>query len=125
MASQQATSATSVLATSTKAKSLTTKVQLHMSAVLSILDSHMRRNLTTGNKSERVIGTLLGAYSAGGVVEITSAYIVPHVEKDKEVAVGKDYNKQMKTLHAKSHPGDQVVGAFYIAEMCIIILFIA
>ena len=81
-----------------------------MSAILTILDSHVRRNATSATKSDRVIGTLIGTQLGGGIVEITNAYMVPHVEKDKEVAVGKEFNKQMKALYARSHPGEQVVG---------------
>ena len=70
----------------------------------------MRRNASSATRTDRVIGTLLGVQLGGGLIEITGSYPVPHVEKDKEVAVGKDFNRQMKALHAKSSPGEQVVG---------------
>lgn len=97
------------MAIATNKRDLTTKIQLHMSVVLSILDHHMRRNAGP-SKVHRVIGTLFGVHIGGGLIEITGAYPVPHIEKDKEVAVGKDFNKQMKVLYSKSNPGEQVVG---------------
>jgi translation initiation factor 3 subunit F len=102
--------AATTLANAPKSRALTTKVQLHMSVVLSILDHHMRRNASSTTRSDRVIGTLLGVQLGGGLIEITGSYPVPHVEKDKEVAVGKDFNRQMKALHARSSPGEQIVG---------------
>jgi len=96
-----------------KPRILTTRIQLHMSVVLSILDHHMRRNASSPSRADRVIGTLLGVQLGGGLIEVTGSYPVPHVEKDKEVAVGKDFNRQMKALHARSNPGEQVVGEFF------------
>jgi hypothetical protein len=109
---QQQASLNTAVSLATKSRALTTKVQVHMSVVLSILDQHMRRNAASVSRNERVIGTLLGVQLGGGLIEITGSYPVPHVEKDKEVAVGKDFNRQMKALHAKSNPGEQVVGKF-------------
>lgn len=93
----------------TKVRILTSRVQVHMSVVLSILDHQMRRN-ASNTKSDRVIGTLLGVHLGGGLIEVTGSFPVPHVEKEKEVAIGKDFNRQMKALYSKSHPGEIVVG---------------
>lgn len=110
MASIQASSA---LAVPKASKSLTTKVQVHMAVVLGILDHHLRRNATSVTKAERVIGTLIGVHLGGGLIEITGSYPVPHEDKDKAVAIGKEYNRKMKALYAKSHTGEQVVGEFF------------
>jgi len=93
-----------------KPKSTNPRVQLHMAVVLGILDHHFRRNSTSPTRTERVIGTLIGVQVGGGLIEITGSFPVPHVEKDKEVAVGKDFNRQMKALYAKSNPGEVIVG---------------
>lgn len=106
-----ATSTTALSAAAVvKPRVLSTRIQVHMSVVLSILDHHMKRNASATARNERVIGTLLGVQLGGGLIEVTGSYPVPHVEKDKEVAVGKDFNRQMRALFAKSNPGEQVVG---------------
>ena len=56
-----------------------------------------------------VAGTLLGTVTAG-VVEVLSCFPVPHMEKDEEVAVGKDFNRQMLKLQRKVNPAATVVG---------------
>lgn len=94
------------------ASSTPQRAQVHASVVLSIVDHHMRKP----QGSHRVIGTLLGVSHGNGVVEITSSYAVPHVEKDSEVAIGKEFNSKMKQLFAKSHPGEQVVGWYSTSQ---------
>ena len=107
---------TTVAVAAPKPRAQPTRVQLHMSVVLSILDHHARRNASTVSRSDRVVGTLWGVQS-GGIVEITGSYAVPHVEKDKEVSLGKEFNSNMKALYAKTNPGEYVVGesSFFIA----------
>lgn len=77
-----------------------------MSVVLSILDHHMRKNAT----SSRVIGTLFGVSLGEGVIEVTTCYPVPHVEKRREVAIGKDFNRQIEDASCEINPGEFVVG---------------
>lgn len=55
-------------------------VHVHPVALFSIVDSYERRP----ENSKRVIGTLLGTREKG-VVEIKSAYPVPHNETEDEV----------------------------------------
>jgi len=84
-------------------------VRVEPSVVLGVLEIFLRRNAG----SERVVGTLLGQQS-GRVVEVTSCYAVPSVEREGvgEVALAKDYNRQMRALMARSNPGEVVVGWF-------------
>jgi translation initiation factor 3 subunit F len=43
-------------------------------------------------------------------VEVTNCFAVPHAERGEEVAIGKDFNKQMLNLHLKSNRKETVVG---------------
>eukprot|EP00640_Fibrocapsa_japonica_P003108 CAMPEP_0113936510 /NCGR_PEP_ID=MMETSP1339-20121228/3409_1 /TAXON_ID=94617 /ORGANISM="Fibrocapsa japonica" /LENGTH=325 /DNA_ID=CAMNT_0000939019 /DNA_START=210 /DNA_END=1187 /DNA_ORIENTATION=- /assembly_acc=CAM_ASM_000762 len=70
-----------------------------------VLDHHLRRP----EGQERVIGTLLGVVNAN-VVEVRNSFAVPHLEKDDEVAVGKDFNRQMFALHQMVNPKEQILG---------------
>jgi len=82
-----------------------TSVTVHPLVLLSVLDHHTRRQEAEG----RVIGTLLGRRE-GSKVEVTNCFAVPHAERGDEVAIGKDFNKQMLALHLKSNPKEVVVG---------------
>ena len=55
-------------------------VHIHPVVLFTIVDSYERRQ----ENSKRVIGTLLGSREKG-VVEIRSAYAVPHNETEDEV----------------------------------------
>jgi len=83
-----------------------THVKLHPLVLFSVLDHYLRR---TSSSSPRVIGTLLGRVT-GKTVEIKSCFPVPHVENGEEVAVGKDFNRQMFALHCKVNPEEEIVG---------------
>jgi translation initiation factor 3 subunit F len=72
---------------------------------LGILDHHTRRQEADG----RVIGTLLGRRD-GNKVELTNCFAVPHAERGDEVAIGKDFNKQMLSLYLRANRKEQVVG---------------
>lgn len=80
------------------------KVNLHPVVLFSILDHHIRR----GEGQKRVIGTLLGRIN-NGVVEVTNCFPVPHSEK-KEVAVGKEFQRQMYNLHRQVNKTEEIVG---------------
>ena len=43
-------------------------------------------------------------------MEITNCFAVPHAERDEEVAIGKDFNKQMLGLHLRANRKETVVG---------------
>jgi translation initiation factor 3 subunit F len=43
-------------------------------------------------------------------VEVTNCFAVPHAERGDEVAIGKDYNKQMLALHLRANRKEVVVG---------------
>lgn len=81
------------------------KVNVHPLVLLSVLDHHTRRQEGAG----RVIGTLLGKRD-GDTVEVTNAFAVPHAERGEEVAIGKDFNRQMLSLHLRANPRETVVG---------------
>mmetsp|Transcript_107151 Transcript_107151/g.308310 ORF Transcript_107151/g.308310 Transcript_107151/m.308310 type:complete len:305 (-) Transcript_107151:65-979(-) len=87
-------------------------VIVHPMVLLHVLDHHSRRQEATG----RVIGTLLGRRD-GRTVEVTNCFAVPHAERGEEVAIGKDYNKQMLALHLKANRKEQVVGWYASAAM--------
>lgn len=48
-------------------------------------------------------------------VEITNAFAVPHAERGDEVAIGKDFNRQMLALHLRANPRETVVGWYATA----------
>lgn len=81
------------------------KVVVHPLVLLSILDHQSRRHFPNG----RVIGTLLGKRD-GDKVEVTNCYAVPHEEGGDEVAIGKDFNRQMLALHQRANRSEHVVG---------------
>jgi len=86
------------------------QVNVHPLVLLSVLDHHTRRQEGAG----RVIGTLLGKRD-GDTVEITNAFAVPHAERGEEVAIGKDFNRQMLSLHLRANPRETVVGWYATA----------
>mmetsp|Transcript_6152 Transcript_6152/g.8974 ORF Transcript_6152/g.8974 Transcript_6152/m.8974 type:complete len:337 (+) Transcript_6152:107-1117(+) len=92
-----------------------TVVHVHPLVLLAILDHHTRRQEGAG----RVIGTLLGQRSTDGnactVIHVTNCFAVPHAEHGEEVAIGKDFNRQMLALHTRAHRKDLVVGWYATA----------
>lgn len=93
-------------------------VVVHPLVLLSVLDHHTRRQ----EGQPRVIGTLLGRRD-GDKVEVTNCFAVPHAELDGEVAIGKDFNRQMLALHLRANRNETVVGwyatSFPEAKECI------
>jgi len=85
-------------------------VTVHPIVLLSVLDHHTRRQEGAG----RVIGTLLGKRD-GDRVEITNCFAVPHAERGDEVAIGKDFNRQMLALHLRANKRETVVGWYATA----------
>jgi len=85
-------------------------VNLNPVVLFSVLDHYMRR--VEGQK--RVIGTLMGTV-VEGVVSVEYCFPVPHLEKDGEVAVGKDFNKDMLALQQKCLEELVVVGWYATA----------
>ncbi|KAE8266006.1 hypothetical protein A4X09_0g6347 [Tilletia walkeri] len=57
----------------------------------------------------RVIGTLLGIRTESEI-EIRSAFAIPHKETEEQVEVDIEYHRKMAELHAKTHPGEVIVG---------------
>jgi len=96
-----------------------TVVKVHPLVLMSILDHHTRRH----ENASRVIGTLLGqrtTYHGIGsgsttLIHITNCFAVPHAEQGEEVAIGKDFNRQMLALHARANRRDVVVGWYATA----------
>ena len=50
-------------------------------------------------------------------MEVTNCFAVPHAERGDEVAIGKDFNKQMLALHMKANRKEQVVGWYASAAL--------
>jgi translation initiation factor 3 subunit F len=48
-------------------------------------------------------------------VEVTNCFAVPHAERGDEVAIGKDFNKQMLNLHLRGNRKEAVVGWYATA----------
>lgn len=80
--------------------------------LVSVIEHYMRR--VDGQK--RVIGTLLGEVK-DGVCQVTSCYPVPHLEKDGEVAVGKDFNSKMLALQEKTLSHETKVVGWYATSL--------
>lgn len=76
-------------------------VHVHPLVLLSVLDHHTRRQESNG----RVIGTLLGRREGNHHVTVTNCFAVPHAERGDEVAIGKDFNRQMLALNASAAAG--------------------
>lgn len=85
-------------------------VVVHPMVLLSVLDHHTRRQDGEG----RVIGTLLGRRD-GNKVEVTNCFAVPHTERGNDVAIGKDFNRQMLALHLRANRNETVVGWYATA----------
>lgn len=89
-----------------------TQVIVHPLVLLHVLDHHTRRQEGSG----RVIGTLLGRRD-GMKIEVTNCFAVPHAERGDEVAIGKDFNKQMLALHLRANRKETVVGWYASAAL--------
>mmetsp|Transcript_16234 Transcript_16234/g.28351 ORF Transcript_16234/g.28351 Transcript_16234/m.28351 type:complete len:312 (-) Transcript_16234:155-1090(-) len=89
-----------------------TQVIVHPLVLLHVMDHHTRRQEASG----RVIGTLLGRRD-GKTVEVTNCFAVPHAERGDEVAIGKDFNRQMLGLHLRANRKEQVVGWYASAAL--------
>eukprot|EP00533_Pseudo-nitzschia_delicatissima_P001702 CAMPEP_0116097160 /NCGR_PEP_ID=MMETSP0327-20121206/10566_1 /TAXON_ID=44447 /ORGANISM="Pseudo-nitzschia delicatissima, Strain B596" /LENGTH=304 /DNA_ID=CAMNT_0003588911 /DNA_START=93 /DNA_END=1007 /DNA_ORIENTATION=- len=89
-----------------------TQVIVHPLVLLHVLDHHTRRQEGSG----RVIGTLLGRRD-GKKIEVTNCFAVPHAERGDEVAIGKDFNKQMLALHLRANRKETVVGWYASAAL--------
>lgn len=46
---------------------------------------------------------------------MTNCFAVPHAERDEEVAIGKDFNRQMLALHYRANRNETVVGWYATA----------
>ena len=48
-------------------------------------------------------------------MEVTNCFAVPHAERGDEVAIGKDFNRQMLALHLRANRNETVVGWYATA----------
>ena len=74
--------------------------------LLNVLDHFIRRK----EEKKRVIGTLLGRFSTGGIVEITDSFPLPHSENGDEVLVDTEYHKSMFDLYNRVNATEELVG---------------
>lgn len=89
-----------------------TRVVIHPLVLFHVLDHHTRRQ----ESNSRVIGTLLGRrVDDGTAIEVTNSFAVPHAERGDEVAIGKDFNKTMLSLHNRTNRKEAVVGWYATA----------
>jgi len=84
---------------------LNTTAKIHPNALYTCVDAYERRS----TDQHRVIGSLLGT-NDNGIIEITSAFCVPHSESQEEVAVELDFASDMFDLHHKVSPNEVIVG---------------
>ena len=58
------------------------------------------------------MGTLLGQYHDGGVVDVTNSYAVVHEEPkdDRPLAFGAPSNQKMYKLHRHANPSEIMLG---------------
>ena len=88
------------------------RVDVNPVVLFSVLDHYMRR--VEGQK--RVIGTLIGQVKEG-VCHVQGCFPVPHLEKDGEVAVGKDFNRSMLELQKRCTAGEGKVVGWYSTSL--------
>lgn len=82
------------------------QVKVSPVVLFNVLDHFIRR--IEGKK--RVIGTLLGRFTASGTVEVTDSFPLPHSESGDEVAVDTEYHKNMYELHSRVNASEELVG---------------
>jgi len=88
-------------------------VFIHPLVIFSILDHQSRRPENTS----RVIGTLLGQKTSSHSIEITNCFAVPHAERGEEVAIGKDFNRQMLALQLRASNRKESVMGWYATAL--------
>jgi len=89
-------------------------VQIQPYVLLSILDSHLRRDAT----QKRVIGALLGDVE-DDVVNIRNCYQIPHIDSDKDdnqVRVNLDLFYTLLDMNRKLNPNLSIVGWYTTGE---------
>jgi len=88
-------------------------VLIHPLVIFSILDHQSRRPENTS----RVIGTLLGQKTSSHTIEISNCFAVPHAERGEEVAIGKDFNRQMLALQLRASNRKEAVVGWYATAL--------
>ena len=91
----------------------TTDVEANVEPVVlfSIIDHFSRR----GEGQDFVIGTLLGT-EENGVVTISVAFPVPHMQVEDQMALSTDFHATMLSLHQRVHSKQTVVGWYSTGE---------
>lgn len=89
------------------------KVSIDASALLDVIEATYHDNSEAADSGRtRLIGTLLGTRSEDGNVNIKTAYIVPHTEKDGDLIFEESYHFSTYQLYKRSNMDLQVVGWF-------------
>lgn len=85
-------------------------IKLHATAVFGILNHYIRRD----ERQPRVIGSLLGARTGDGGVEVTNSFGIPYAERtnaDTETfMMDGPYNRDMVAYHRRVNRKDSLVG---------------
>lgn len=95
-----------------------TTCRLHPAALATIIDSHERRKIKSGEKSQSfVIGTLMGTCE-GKLITVDDAYLVSHFNDDEKDIIQYDYSHHflMDSLSRTSNKDARVVGWFSTAN---------
>uniref|UniRef100_A0A7S4IM77 MPN domain-containing protein n=1 Tax=Vannella robusta TaxID=1487602 RepID=A0A7S4IM77_9EUKA len=85
--------------------------RVHPVVALTILDHHNRRD-----GDDCVVGSLLGTRS-DNIIEIKSAFGIPHTETDEDLKFDMEYHKNMLDLHLKANPEETLVGWYSSASI--------
>jgi translation initiation factor 3 subunit F len=92
-------------------------VSIDASALLEVIETIYYDNSADENASTtRLIGTLLGTHSDDGHINIKTAYIVPHEEKDGELIFAESHHFSTYQLYKRSNLDLQVVGWFSTSD---------
>nr|CAG4645637.1 EOG090X08WI [Lynceus sp. MCZ IZ 141354] len=90
------------------------KVVVHPLVLLSVVD-HFTRMSKIGNQ-KRVVGVLLGALRAKGVLDVSNSFAVPFDEDDKDKSVwflDHDYLENMYAMFKKVNAKEKIVGWYH------------
>lgn len=93
------------------------KVSIDATALLDVIEALYHDNSESGDEEyTRLIGALLGTRSEDGNINVKTAYIIPHTEKDENFIFEDSHHFQTYQLYKRSNMDLQVVGWFQTNE---------